>query len=299
MNPYARFSIISNFVSASVLVAGLAVFAGPLFEAVKATTGGAGPAMWAAAGVGVVVLVVFWQAMTEAIFPTLFRFNSVRRMILGKYYAEGTWLQAERGAHTGNRMSVIDIQPDGKGFIFSGYSLNEDLEIETSTLIELSKFDWPFMTYKYRNTLSEETGERDGVGEIQFEMNRSSAQRYNGFIQTVSGGPRLKIEGNKLTSNSEVKRLRTLDGRHKVFEKYWELFFNRKVSVAATARKASPKPVIVEEASFTERRDPFRTTDIDTPIVPRRRASDWRQDEDQAELDSIVDEIKATGTHKS
>ena len=183
MNPYARFGLLSNTVSAAILVGGLATFGLPVFDAIMAVAGDNQTAMWGAMGGAITVLVVFWLAMTEAIFPTLFRFNSVRKLVLGKYYVEGTWLQSEKDDQF-QRMSVIDIQPDGKSFIFSGYSLNQDLEIESNTLIEFSKFEWPFMTYKYRNSLSDGSdGLREGVGEIQFEMNRSAARRYNGFCR--------------------------------------------------------------------------------------------------------------------
>lgn len=230
-----------------------------------------------AVGGAVMVLVVFWLALTEVIFPVLFRITAVRKAILGKYFIEGTWLQAERGDGE-KRMSVIDIQPSGKRFIFSGYTLNEDLEIEANTLIEFSKFEWPFMTYKYRNSLSDGAdGLRDGVGEIQLEMNRESARRYNGFFQYVKSSERMKIEGAKLTSNREVKNLRTLEGRQQVFEKYWKLFFQR-----AMKPLAGSYPVRAEGSSAAT-------------VVPRRRATDWaRIPEASSKVD--IDDLMRTGT---
>lgn len=270
MNPYRRFGLVSNSVSAAIIVGGLAVFGPAVFEAIS-TMAGEGPALWGALAASVTVLVVFWLAMTEAIFPSLFRLNSVRKMVLGKYYIEGTWLQSEKSANT-QRMAVIDIQPDGKGFIFSGYALNEDLEIESNALIEFSKFEWPFMTYKYRNSLSDGgDGQREGVGEIQFEMNRESARRYNGYVQYVKNETRLKIEGAKLTKSREVRKLRSLEGREEIFGKYWDLFFNRGIKKANAARPAL-RPV-----------EPVQSVDDEAAtntIIPRRRNSDWAGSED-------------------
>lgn len=335
MNPYARFGLVSNTVSAAILVGGLATFGLPVFEAISNVAGGSGPAMWGALGGAVTVLVVFWLAMTEAIFPTLFRFNAVRRLILGKYYIEGTWLQSEKDEEL-QRMSVIDIQPHGKSFIFSGYSLNQDLEIESNTLIEFSKFEWPYMTYKYRNSLSDGAdGRREGVGEIQFEMNRSSARRYNGFLQYVRGMSRMKIEGSKLTSQSEVKRLRSLDGRQKIFSKYWELFFERSLRkeifvtspqpapIVSAEPKQSPiptKPVVVEAAPVVSTAEPApvvqETAHVESEpavqreetvepvaaeekaVIPRRRASDWRQDPPKVD-EKVKAKKKPAGTPKS
>jgi hypothetical protein len=308
MNPYSRFGLVSNTVSAALILTGLAVFGSTIIEAASSAAAGSGAAAIGTLATMVTVMVVFWLAMTEAIFPALFRFNSVRRMILGKYYFEGTWLQSEKGEEH-SRLSVIDIQPQGKGFIFSGYSLNEDLEIESNTLIEFSKLEWPFMTYKYRNSLSDGAdGKREGVGELQFEMNKAAARRYNGYVQYVKNQARVKIEGAKLTSNGEVKQLRTLQGRQKVFSKYWDLFFNaslrksaEKAETAVTAEVEAPAPKVErvveavrtepvkdtieieqtldrleETASKVERRKASKIeTDTEDGIVPRRRATDW------------------------
>lgn len=293
MNPYSRFGLVSNTVSAAAILSVLALIGPQFASAIQASTEAGSIAMWGSLAGAVTVMVVFWLAMTEAIFPSLFRLNSVRRMILGKYYFEGTWLQSEKGEDH-KRLSVIDIQPDGKGFIFSGYSLNENLEVESNTLIEFSKLEWPFMTYKHRNSLSDGAdGKREGVGEIQFEMNKAAARRYNGFVQYVRQENRVRIEGAKLTSNSEVKNLRTLQGRQKVFSKYWDLFFNASVRPSAPVAKPAPAPEVViepvkaeavlekmeETVAKVERRSAEARPAAKEGVVPRRRASDWaRQD---------------------
>ncbi len=321
MNPYARFRLVSNTLSAALIVGGLAVLGQPIFDTIAQQAGGAGPKMYAALGGCVAVLVVFWLAMTEAIFPAFFRFNGIRKMILGKFYIEGTWLQAERGAADGHRLAVIDIQPSGHDFIFSGYALNEDMEVESNTLIELSRFEWPFMTYKYRNSLSDGgDGQREGVGEIQFEMNRSSAQRYNGFAQYVKDPTRLKIEGAKLMKNSEVKRLRSLEGRQAVLSKYWELFFNNSIhsvkkGVLAPLESRAPKTVVSEKRAETsdrsersdrsdrqdrsdreprsDRKDRSERQDREEAVVPRRRSSDWKREKAEAEASEKSDKSES------
>ncbi len=302
MNPYSRFGLVSNTVSAAAILGLLAAFGPQYLTALETMMGADTGAIVTAVGGGVVVMVVFWLAMTEAIFPTLFRFNSVRKLVLGKYFFEGTWLQSEKGEGH-ERLSVIDIQPKGKSFIFSGYSLNSNLEIESNTLIEFSKMDWPFMNYKHRNSLSDGAdGKRDGLGEIQFEMNRASARRYNGFVQFMRSHDRLRVEGAKLTSNREVKNLRTLQGRQKVFQKYWELFFNTNVHAPASiavppvvAPARAPEIVIEpvkaetalermeETAARVERRSSEARTSSREGLVRRRRASDWSRSDAKTE----------------
>jgi len=297
MNPYSRFGLVSNTVSAAAILTLLACIGPQLLTTLETMFGADAGTMVTAVGGVVVVMVVFWLAMTEAIFPVLFRFNSVRKMVLGKYYFEGTWLQSEKGLDH-ERLSVIDIQPAGKGFIFSGYSLNKHLEIESNTLIEFSKMEWPFMTYKHRNSLSDGVdGKRDGVGEIQFEMNRAASRRYNGFVQFVRSADRVRVEGAKMTSNKEVKSLRSLEGRQQVFSKYWGLFFNAGVTEAVPQPVAQPEPVIErdviiethkpeapvesalermeETAARVERRKNTSRDRRPDGLVPRRRSSDW------------------------
>lgn len=311
----------SNTVSAAAIL-GLLAFVGPQFlTSLETIFGQDATSMTVAVGGAAAIMVVFWLAMTEAIFPTLFRFNTVRRLILGKYYFEGTWLQSEKGdGH--QRLSVIDIQPDGKGFIFSGYSLNQDLEIESNTLIEFSDMSWPFMTYKNRNSLSDGAdGRRDGVGELQFEMNRSASRRYNGFVQFVRSPDRVRIEGARLTSGREVKSLRTLQGRQTVFAKYWDLFFNtsirnangpitvrsRPVTMATAAKASAERRIVIESAEASEkvgsvldrmeetaarveRRKSDNRDTSDDEIVRRRRASDWVKKPEVSETESEIDE---------
>lgn len=283
--------------AAGVIIAAILAFGLPSFQYISDLANGqTGPTLMAAVGAGVALLVVGWIALTGTIFPMMFRISGLRQLILGKYYIEGTWLQAERGTRE-RRMSVIDIQPDGYGFIFSGYALNEDLEIEANTLIEFSRFEWPFMVYKYRNSLSDGAdGKREGVGEIQLEMNKASARRYNGFLQYVRSHDRLKIEGAKLTSQAEVRSLRRLDGRQRVFEKYWKLFFHRAMRPSGVYTYPVQDEALIRDQDkqersqgedvrtstpLVERRDPNRrsvSSGNDT-IVPRRRASDWSSSE--------------------
>ena len=342
MNPYTRFTTVSNLMAATLTVGAVLAFGMPAFEAISKYSGGqTGPGLMAATGASLALLVVGWLAMTEVIFPLIFRMSAVRKIVLGKYYIEGTWLQAERGTDE-KRMSVIDIQPDGNRFIFSGYSLNEDLEIQSNIMIEFSRFEWPFMVYKYRNSLSDGgDGRRDGVGEIQLEMNRSSARRYNGFLQYVKSSERLKIEGAKLIGEAEVDQLRRLDGRQKIFDKYWKLFFHSAMRTQTfkvlppRTEEAAPAPVAKDSqahsqapsqeaiktlgASFTpspanlslqpaqavEAAPASRPMDAhgrpierrsqqsgvasrNGRVVPRRRASDWRDSEANGQALPII-----------
>lgn len=279
MNPYNRFSLFSSSVTAALILAILAISGPGLIKAVSGLESSPVQMTMMAAG-AVTVLVVFWMAFTEVILPSLFRLNWVRKAILGRYYIEGTWLQSEKGTDA-SHIAVIDIQPKGKAFTFSGYALDENLDVNSNVLLELSRFDWPFLTYKYRNSLSDGSdGQRDGVGEVQFEMNRDAARRYNGYSQYIKNDQRIRLEGTKLIRNTDVKRLRTLEGREEIVDKYWDLFFGRQErrlnkvrnaeSFAAPSEQAQAfiPPTAAPASAMTKSEPEFETFDLKTPEAP-------------------------------
>lgn len=227
MNPYGRFNVVSNAVSAAIVLSLASFSALPLIEAYKSVALQSEWAPAAAGGAALAVTIVVWLALTEAVLPFFFRYTPVRRLILGKHYMEGTWIQAEKlgGAP---RMAVIEIQPAGASFRFSGYAVDDKLDVLSNVALEFSKFDWPFMTYKFRNTLADTAEDgREGVGEIHFEANRHAPRSYNGFVQTVNKLGRVKIEGVRLTKGKEIRDLRSLERRADVIDRYWGLFFER------------------------------------------------------------------------
>ena len=295
MNPYSRFALVSNSVTAAVVMTVLILNGGHLATLMAGLSSSPLNAGLTLAG-GVAVLVVFWMASTEVIFPSLFRVNLVRQMILGRYYVEGTWLQAEKAADA-SRIAVIDIQPNGKTFTFSGYALDENLDVDSNILIELANFEWPFLSFTYRNSLSDGAdGQRNGIGEVQFEMNQSASRRYNGFSQYIKSATRTRLEGAKIVKSKDVRELRTLEGREEIFDEYWSLFFDRKeravrartqtVAQRQAAREAGfdPRFQAGEVRASADRRttEKARPENLDEAIIPRRRMSDWSAEDDDA-----------------
>jgi hypothetical protein len=194
-----------------------------------------------AAGAALGATIIVWLSLVTAVLPFFFRYTPIRRLILGKHYMEGTWIQAEKHKDT-PRMAVVEIQPAGSSFRFSGYAVDENLEVQANVALEFSKFDWPFMTYKFRNTFAETNDEgREGVGEIHFEANRQAPRTYNGFVQTVSREGRVKIEGVRLTLGKEIRSLRSIERRADVIDKYWGLFFERGTRAQRLKQRTGPR----------------------------------------------------------
>ncbi len=324
VNPYSRFLVVSNAASAAIVLTLVGFISGPAFNAYSTAGFEAEYAPFVAAGAALVTSIVVWLALTDAILPFFFRYTPIRKLILGKHYMEGTWIQAEK--HEGSpRMAVIEIQPAGKSFHFTGYAVDENLEVQSNAVMEFSKFDWPFMTYKFRNSLADTADDgREGVGEIHFEANRHAPRSYNGFVQTVNSLGRTKIEGVRLNKGREIRDLRSLEYRADVIDKYWGLFFERGNRKSRMRNKAvgtfdntpfvdtaPPAKTIVtneyvQQSSFQKSVDTPATKDVREerrvsqnsskehgPVVPRRRVSDWNKSEEKLEftdLDDFLDE---------
>ncbi|ACT59865.1 hypothetical protein [Hirschia baltica] len=336
MNPYCRFLVVSNAVSAAIVLALVCFVFGPATAAYSVAGFEADYAPFLAAGAALLVTIVVWLALTDAVLPFFFRYTPIRKLVLGKHYMEGTWIQAEK--HNGMpRMAVIEIQPAGKSFRFSGYAVDENLEVQSNVIMEFSSFSWPFMTYKFRNSLADTSEEgREGVGELHFEANRHAPRSYNGFVQTVNSLGRVKIEGVRLMKGREIRDLRSLEYRADIIDKYWGLFFERGNRVTRMKRKgvghfgAHTSPVsenVVDPPKFNSKLEssdyikenepvaPNVRADVErhvanlasenvenSPIVPRRRASDWSKSDEALEftdLDDFLDDpdlVKGAGS---
>lgn len=299
MNPYSRFRLISN-TATTALIAGSLCAAWPLASAMLVTAiGGAGTAYQLAVAGIAAGLVLAALAISEWIFPALFQMSFLRRIVLGKHYIEGTWLQAERGPAGSERLTVLHLRPSGYGFDLSGYSLNQESEIESNRMIEYSRLDGPVLTYAYRSLMPDGAGNQArGMGELMFEQRGGAPKAYSGHGEPI-GARRFQVEGVKLTKWSERRRLRKLEQRSGIVTHYWGLYFGGPVGMAEDAAPVvAPtvrRPVIVSAMRFEsapkgplpERRSAESAPMSDGPVITRRRASDWRSEDMTPTADRI------------
>lgn len=278
MTPYTRFDRISSGASVAILLALVGLGAPRLVAFSSALS----PREGAMAVIGALaVLALTWICLRGLIFPVLFRLSSVRRMVLGKQYVEGTWLAAERGGAKGARLAVVNIRPARYGFTVTGHTLTPDFEVESNSRVEHFALDWPVLSYKMRNALSDGTdGQSEGIGELQFDENVAMPLRFTGFSELLGAGRRVRIEGAKLTRWRDVRSLRKLDARRDVLGRYWQQFYN------------TPAPAPLGANPFAEdltkrKKKTGKVDGADKGIVPRRRASDWRETDDTPATDRI------------
>lgn len=292
MTPYSRFRLVSNTVAAAFIVGGLCAVWPLLAGMIAAATGGVTAAYAAFVAVAALLSVVAFLTLSEAVFPALFQIAFLRRVVLGRHYVEGTWLHAERGPSGSERLTVLHIRAAGAGYDLSGYSLNQESEIESNRMVEYTTLDGPVLFHAYRSLMPDGAGNQArGTSELMFEQRRGAPKAYSGYGEPV-GGRRYQIEGIKLTRWSERRRLRKLDQRAGVVETYWNLFFRAAATEVQDTVYEPPavrRPVIVDAAkrAFVERRNPDRALSEDGPVITRRRASDWRSEDATPTADRI------------
>lgn len=234
MNPYSRFQIVSGAVSGALVLAGFGFLAKDVISEPLTMQSG-----FAFAGL-ITAAVLIWYTINHQFMPIVFENGGLRSRVLGQHNIEGTWLQAERSA-TGARISVIGIRPGRDGFTLNGYAMDEDLEVVSNMALDHSKLEWPYMSFKFRNTLVDaEDPAREGFGELQFELGSHRPVRFNGFCKLTGSGERYSIEGVRLTDADDLDLLESLEGREELVDRYWELFFERDVrrKERKTERKA-------------------------------------------------------------
>lgn len=292
MTPYSRFRLVSNFLAAALVAGGLCAVWPLASDMIGAATGGLTIAYWGAVSIAALLTVCLSLMLTEALFPALFHWSVLRKMVLGRDYIEGTWLQAERGPSGSERLTVLHVRPSGFGYDLSGYSLNQENEIESNRMVAWSKLDGPVLNYAYRMLMPDAGGNQNQFfSELMFEQRRGAPKALAGYGAPAGGTRRFQIEGVKLTKWSERRRLGKLEQRGEVVGKYWGLFFG--VAAAAEVSPGVPavqRPVVVvaetSRKPFIERRNPDNTPE-DGPVVARRRASDWRSEDTTPTADRI------------
>lgn len=304
MTPYSRFRMISN-VTTSALVMGAVFAMWPVASGmIAAATGSLTPAYWAATGGAALTALLVSLTISGAVFPLLFRMGFLRSMVLGQHYLEGLWLQAEHDDENGNRLTLIQIKPQGYGYTFSGQIFDRNLNVMSQSPVEMMRCGPLDISYFYA-TLPGSDGERSDSGRayLSFRPFRGRALTYTGYGQSDLMRHSFRIEGVKVRKWKELRRLQKRDMQAEILAAYWETFFNETVTPdealpdvpemadlqEAFEPPAIRRPVIVEtrQPAFVDRRGGDSEASEDGPVIQRRRASDWRSDDTTPTADRI------------
>ncbi|MDX1294468.1 MAG: hypothetical protein R3265_16750 [Hyphomonas sp.] len=281
MNPYERFRTVSGLLAASLVLAGIVAF-GPVVRHLLFTAAGDNAAaQWGMLSGATLILLVMWSVLAGVILPGVLKTGMLRRLVLGRAYVEGSWIQAERGGPNGPRIAIVSLKPARNGVLLSSSTLTRMGEIESGLQAEFHQLTWPRLDFKFRETLPSDSGRQaEGFGEIQFDLTGGAPRRYSGCLQLGGTDKRIKTEAIKLTSWKERRQLRSLDGRRDVLSKYWSAFFEG--------------PIVTAARDDVEPRSKGSRKSGKVEVLRQRDAKDWRKSDTTPTADRIRDEFSAS-----
>jgi hypothetical protein len=141
--------------------------------------------------------------------PLVTETSFFRRLVLGRRYIEGTWIQWAKEPGSKRGLSIIEIQPHYESFVVTGeHFVIADGGVDSfgkSFDIKPIEFIWPKLLYYYSTTpvmTPGESADTEGVGHFNF----SSAETYEGTYSYGGLRGRAQVKGRKAT-REEVKAL--------------------------------------------------------------------------------------------
>lgn len=156
----------------------------------------------------VIVVVITFQFL-KFIFEAIFDMSvTMRRILLGHQFIEGTWLDIM--SHNGKPISygVTRIVSSGSSFRISG----EDYDLNANNTgfysLDMLVFEFPKIKYKYTYQRSDSLGlAQEGFGEFQFRERNGAPVKYAGFTFDLGEGKRITFEGWKVENKAVLSLL--------------------------------------------------------------------------------------------
>lgn len=179
----------------------------------------------------VVIVAVLAQLFRIVITYVILNFRFTRRLILGRQYIEGIWidLMEENGNPVSLGLTRINII-DGELKINGDDYDTEGMHTGYYSW-EFFKYDWPRINYVYSYHRSDDNEViRLGYGEILFDDIGGTPFRYTGHYIDLKKGEQSRFEGWKLKDRNQMKKLNTPAGREAVVRDWYQELLEKKSS---------------------------------------------------------------------
>ena len=167
-----------------------------------------------------VVVTVTFQVL-KFIFDAIFEMSeNVRKILLGREFVEGTWLDLLSHGGIPFACGVTRIVSSGSFLRITG----EDYDLESSSSgyysVDMLVFEFPKIKYKYTYQKSDNQGlAQEGFGEIQFMERNGRPTKYAGFSFNLKEDRRVTFESWKVESKEILARLDDPESeRNAIFE---------------------------------------------------------------------------------
>ncbi|HSF29901.1 MAG TPA: hypothetical protein VLK82_05440 [Candidatus Tectomicrobia bacterium] len=201
----------------------------------------------------VAVSVVVLKFMAGALFE---KSKRVRRMLLGRQYIEGTWLDIMRADGKLKEIGVSWLRYDGSELRYTGEDYDLTLNHCSPYEAEMVQLKGQVLMYKYTARRSDNGSlGTQGYGELQFSPGRDGIpNKYSGSYFVLQGREKLSFEGFKLDEQKDSELLELLEnGRtrkealRRLLEEYAKDGKEQPVSPGRTRARGGPKPLLHDE----------------------------------------------------
>lgn len=204
MDPYSRFQSLRTF----LVVSGLTLtFAGGRYFRDQLPMTKEAIVEYLIIVIYALVPFVIWAIIVYIILPLVMEKTFFRRLILGRRYIEGTWIQWADEPDSKRGLSILEIQPDRESFAVTGVHFviagDHFDEVGKPFNIELIKFEWPTLLYYYFTTPIKRAGESpdaEGVGRLIFTSHGQPPTRFNGTYSYGGLRGKAAVKGRRATT---------------------------------------------------------------------------------------------------
>lgn len=155
------------------------------------------------------IVVTLTFQLFKFIFETIFEMSEVvRKILLGREFVEGTWLDLLSHGGVPFACGVTRIVSSGSSLRITG----EDYDIDSNSCgyyaVDMLLFEFPKIKYKYTYQKSDNKGlAQEGFGEIQFMERNGRPIKYAGFSFNLKEDRRVTFESWKVEDKEILARL--------------------------------------------------------------------------------------------
>lgn len=99
--------------------------------------------------VALAIVVISAEALKETSELLFSNMRPLRRLVLGRQYVEGSWIDVAYAGGKPVSIGIIRIEPDGTGVRISGELFNLNGSPRGTFRSEIAEISWPTIRYKY------------------------------------------------------------------------------------------------------------------------------------------------------
>ena len=133
-----------------------------------------------------------WEAIRQEHGYNLETSKDVRKILLGREFVEGTWLDLLSHGDTQIAYGVTRIVSSESSLRITGLDYDLNAEHTGYYSVDMLMFEFPKIKYKYTYQKSDNQGlAQEGFGEIQFTERNGPPSKYAGFSFNLMEGRRV------------------------------------------------------------------------------------------------------------